>query len=311
MLNTPYRRYPRWFRAVSLLSALLLVVVFVVLVCCTNSDNVDVPAETPAVEETVATVTTDPVEETEPSWQLIELPQPPEYQDPKELVTIYDAEDAISSCEEFIVQCDELLDTLVEQHPQYVELQNLEENAAEYLLMYEAVLDQHWSSRELHNPVMTYIWKYLQAHDMSAAVTAGIIGNMIAEAGSCGYGDIQVNIWDGSTGKSFYGICQWSVKYTPEIANTDLDTQLDHLINSYDYAFTYWGSNYSSRYGSKFRTAQFLAMKDPYEAAIAFALCYERCNKDYVEHRGPLANKAYKYFTVLNSWPWPSPNPIE
>lgn len=307
-----YRQNSAGMKVLAWICILLLTSVFIIPVCTSCNGGlegsvVSLPDETDTVETTPPTETDPP----EPTHVLVELPEAPDYPTEEELVTIYDVEAAISMCDAFLMELETIKLQPEVEHPQTGELILLGETAQEYRFLYESILAEHWYIREQSRPVMTEIWHYLSEYaGFNHAVTAGIIGNMCAESSDCGYGDIQVHNWDDATGRSYYGLCQWSVGYYPEIANTDLKFQLDYLIDTYDYAFTYWGYNYSDRYGSKFRTEQFLAMEDPYEAAIAFAVCYERCGRGHVEMRGPLADKTYEYFTVLRSWPWPDPEPV-
>ena len=311
-LKDIHRNTPMWWRIVAWLCALLLVFALLVPICtcCDGSEASDTES---VVIPTIPIETTVPSEPapTEPIYNFVHLPIAPDYPEFENLVTIYDVEAAIKLCDDFLIECNRVKLYPEVEHPQTGELIDLIETAEEHRFTYESMLAEHWYNRERTRPVMTEIWHYLSEYaGFNHAVTAGIIGNICAESGDCGYGDIQVHNWDDATGRSYYGLCQWSVGYYPEIANTDLKFQLDYLIDTYDYAFTYWGYNYSDRYGSKFRTEQFLAMEDPYEAAIAFAVCYERCGRGHVEMRGPLADKTYEYFTVLRSWPWPDPEPV-
>lgn len=311
-MKRTYRTTPNWMRIIAIICVLLLMAVFVIPVCTSCDDGLEEYTTQPTESVTEPTVeeTTAPVE-TEPEWESLNLPQVPDYPEIETLVTIYDASDAADLSQNTMDACLELLETTPEEHPQYEDLVAIYTEAEQLNSQYFKLLSDHWSSREAFRPVMTEVWHYLHDQGFNSSVVAGIIGNMSAESGGCGYSDIEIYNWDNATGRSYYGICQWSVKYNPEIANADLDYQLKHLVDTLDYNFTHWGYNYSSRYGSKFRTEQFLSMTDPYEAAIAFAVCYERCASRHVEVRGPLAEKTYEYFTVLNSWPWPGPNPAE
>lgn len=320
-----YTRTPLSTRilAIIVLALLLLSMIPVLFTSCDershNKKKVEIVTET-MLEETVASYTTEvtsilvteetTVTETEPEWEFIHIPLPPDYPDIESLVTIYDVYDAVRLCDEFVQELEPIISSTDVEHPQYKNLMDLHNNAKDIQTDYANILEDHWRIREQQRPVMTEVWRYLTSEgNLNEYVTAGIIGNMCAESGGQGYQDIDPYNWDGATGVSFYGACQWSVYYYPEIANSDLEYQLKYLMDSLEYNFTNWGYNYSNRYGSKFRTEQFLNMTDPYEAAIAFAVCYERCGSSSVELRGPLADKAYTYFTVLGSWPWYGPEP--
>ena len=105
--------------------------------------------------------------------------------------------------------------------------------------------------------------------------------------------NIQFNIWDSSGG--YYGICQWSLEYNPQLSGVDLTTQLEHLVSSMEYEFNTFGKNYKSR----LKYADFVELTDTKEATLAFAKCYERCSSSTYSKRQKNAIKAYEYFT---SW---------
>lgn len=299
-------------RILAWICVLLFTVVFLVPVFTScdedTGEHTEYISDTDSILETTVSIET---QFPEPSHTLVDFPETPTYPDIDDLLTIYDVEKAIQLCDNFLMELEAITLRPPVEHPQTGELVALRETAQDYKSRYETILSDHWLRRKQARPVTTEIWLHLSdTVGFNHAVVAGILGNMCAESGDCGYGDIQVYNWDNKTGRSYYGVCQWSVRYYPEIAYTDLKFQLEYLVATYDYEFTHWGYNYSNRYGSKFGTEQFLSMKDPYEAAIAFAVCYERCSKEYVELRGHLADKTYEYFTVLGSWPWPETEPV-
>lgn len=311
-MNYKYTRTPWTVRMIACLLLLLLVVICIAPAFTSCSDTTENTSTEPTLvtseptNSTEATVVTEP----EPERELVSIPAPPEYPEVDKLSTIYDVSDAISLCDDHIQELEDLLADLSEEHPQYQELTDQLKATTSQSFIYTTVLSEHWYRRDQERPVMTQIWNYLtHTAGFSHEVAAGIIGNMSAESGGCGYDDIMPSSLGESGGRYYYGVCQWSVIYHPEIIDTSLQFQLDYLNDSYEYLITYYSSSYSKRYGAEFGLEQFLDMKDPYEAAIAFAVCYERCHKNHVEHRGPLAEKAYTYFTVLGSWPWPGPEP--
>ena len=281
----------------------------------TNKQDVDDALESTIQEESTYESTNEYTEETteattEPPIVMVEIPVAPVYPPTEEIITIYEASEAADLVDEYIFTLEKILDTLEEDHPQRAEISALLDTAMSYSRAYSVLIEEHMSLRQAELPVMTEIWNYLTTvGGFSPEVTAGIIGNMCAESGGCGYEDIDPYNWDNATGRSYYGVCQWSIYYTPQIANTDLHFQLEHIINSYARTFDDYGFLYSSRYGGKFRSENFVDLSSPYEAAVAFALCYERCARQHVEMRGPLAEKVYTYFTVLESWPWYGPRP--
>lgn len=150
--------------------------------------------------------------------------------------------------------------------------------------------DNKWNQRSVKYPTATTIWRYLSDYGFNDHVIAGIVGNMMAETGGHTL-NIETRIWDGSGG--YYGICQWSLKYNPQLSGVDLTAQLEHLVSSMEYEFNTFGKNYKSGFGY----TDFLQLTDSKEAALAFAKCYERCAGSTYSKRQKNAIKAYEYFT--------------
>ena len=151
--------------------------------------------------------------------------------------------------------------------------------------------DAKWELRAEEYPVATQIWLFMKEElNWSDAVCAGVLGNMMAEAGGQTL-KIQWNIWDKSGG--YYGICQWAIKYVPTIANNSLEQQLLHLKNTVEKTMNDWGRKYAEGFGY----SEFIALEDPKEVALAFAACYERCSTKHYQVRTVNAMKAYEYFT--------------
>ena len=71
------------------------------------------------------------------------------------------------------------------------------------------------------------IWEALKREGFSDAAAAGILGNIMAEVGGQ---TLKLNVTTGNS--SYYGICQWSTKYFPEVKNTDLNSQINYLLNN-------------------------------------------------------------------------------
>lgn len=137
-------------------------------------------------------------------------------------------------------------------------------------------------------PIVFRVWSYLKAHEFSDEITCAIIGNMMVETAG---GTLKLNpdIYDSS--KSYYGLCQWSIKYNPEIKDANIDYQLDYLIDSIEYEYSVFGD----------RTfEEFIKMTDIKEAAISFAKSYERCASWSYEKRIAAAEIAYDYFQLFN-----------
>lgn len=137
--------------------------------------------------------------------------------------------------------------------------------------------------------VATEIWQYLKNLGWNDYVCAGIMGNIMAESGGQTL-DIQPFIYSAS--KNYYGICQWSKKYYPEVQGQDLQYQLQYLENSIEQAFNIYGKNYKKNFDFE----DFLLLENAEEAAEAFRTCYERCSILSSEKRKENAQKAYEYF---------------
>lgn len=70
-------------------------------------------------------------------------------------------------------------------------------------------------------PYATYIWLYFTRHaGYSDIVTAGILGNIMAEVGG---GTFDIKYWVyGYDDPNYYGMCQWHNQWYPEVKDTDL-----------------------------------------------------------------------------------------
>ena len=150
--------------------------------------------------------------------------------------------------------------------------------------------DFYWQDKMNEYPTATYVWRYLKGLNYSDAICAGIIGNMMLE---CAGGTLDLN-WDIYGGYGFYGLCQWSKTYFPEAYGADLETQMKVLENTIKEQIDYAGFVYG---GDGFGYEDFLKINDPGEAAICFALAYERCASQHVWPRRGYAEFAYDYFT--------------
>lgn len=148
-----------------------------------------------------------------------------------------------------------------------------------------------WQKRTEEYPVATQIWLFMKEElGWSDEVCAGVLGNIMAESGGQTL-KIQWDIWDKSQG--YYGICQWAIKYVPTIADNSLEQQLLYIKNTVEETMNVWGHKYADNFGY----AEFIALEDPKEVALAFAACYERCNTRHYQIRTVNAMKAYEYFT--------------
>ena len=138
-------------------------------------------------------------------------------------------------------------------------------------------------------PVATEVWNYMKALGWSDAVCAGIMGNMMAEVGGHTL-NLRYDAYDKN--KAYYGLCQWSGKYYPQIQGTDLKTQCDFLRDTIKQQIDIYGKRYASGMNYK----EFLKLEDPKEVALCFAIAYERCSSATYSVRQTNAVKAYDYF---------------
>ena len=129
------------------------------------------------------------------------------------------------------------------------------------------------------------IWGYLRGKGFNEYVCAGIMGNIQAE---CGFD------WDAYSphGES-YGICQWLLKYCPDIKDASLLDQLDYLMKTIEQPFnaSIFNQNYK---GIIFK--EFTELQDEKEAAAAFMLIYERPASTDPSQRQQYATEIYKEF---------------
>jgi hypothetical protein len=180
------------------------------------------------------------------------------------------------------------------------EIERLNELDRLYRADYEEIirLEQEelakWQNHQEEYPVATEVWLFLKNEmGYSDAVCAGIIGNMMAE---CGGQTLKLK-WNAVNKKSgCYGLCQWHPKYYPELQNTGLSEQLEHMKTSLPKVLSRY---LSICYKKGFTYEDFLALEDPAEVAYAFCLAYERPGPGSYNQRMKNAEKAYEYF-VLN-----------
>lgn len=125
-----------------------------------------------------------------------------------------------------------------------------------------------------------FVYRYLKKHSFSDETIAGVLGNMMTE---CGGNTLELNpfIYEYEQGKH-YGLCQWSLKYYPEIDGaTGLD-QMRLLVKTI--------SGTMSQFGGSFKDFSDLSAR---EAGEYFADYYERGGGQ--EKRGENAVKAYEW----------------
>lgn len=156
----------------------------------------------------------------------------------------------------------------------------------EYDFKYQELDLVRWDEKKKEYPIATEIWLYMKNLGWNDYVCAGIMGNLMAECGGQ-----TLNIQPLIQG-TYYGMCQWSKVWYPEVWGQDLQGQLDFLNKTIENEFSIFG--YLYRKGFTF--SQFLGLTNEKDAALAFAKCYERCHHNYYAIRQTNAAAAYNYF---------------
>ena len=166
-------------------------------------------------------------------------------------------------------------------------------NADELLKKYENAYNVEnfavWDAKMEEYPVATEIWLYLKDLGYNDYVCAGIMGNIMAEVGGQTL-NIRHTLY--SSGGGFYGMCQWSKKYYPEIHGADLKAQCEFLRDTIEEEFKIFGNVYKRN----FDYSDFLALTNERDVALAFAKVYERCGTGSYSTRQRNAEIAYNYF---------------
>jgi hypothetical protein len=249
--------------------------------------------ETVEVEETTINdekETTEPVEETtviEVKETVIDNFMEIQYYDTMDLRTI----DGIylPECENYLVRLNEYLADekwVDEINIIKEEIAKVEDIKKLYLERIEYI---EYTEQYNEYPVATKIWYFLKGLGYSDYVCAGILGNIMAEAGGQ---TLNIDVDAVNAGAGHYGICQWSVYYYPEVRGMNLDQQLRYLASDIEHQINSFGNNY--QYG--FNYDQFLQSNSAEQATLSFALTYERCGGNSYYVRQTNAIYAYQYF---------------
>lgn len=171
-----------------------------------------------------------------------------------------------------------------------IELAVEEYNAADQKrIAYQQIYNElvsHWNRKAKEYPTAAYIWNYFRNLGYSNQVCAGILGNIMAEAGG---NTLNIN-YDVKT-SSYYGICQWSKTYS-EVWGASLEEQCEYLEKTIQYELNTFGYAYEDGFDYE----AFLELKNIEDVAIAFAKCYERCGSGSYNIREENAIAAYNYF---------------
>lgn len=163
-------------------------------------------------------------------------------------------------------------------------------DAQEHYLRYKEKYNElGWGIKAEEYPEATQIWLYLKSLDYNDYICAGILGNIMAEVGG---NTLKIRPLIFNKDKTFYGMCQWSMKYYSEVRNATLAEQCDFLANNIEKEIDTFGRKYKVG----FKYDDFVELTSYKEAALAFAKSYERCASQYYNVRVENAAKAYQYF---------------
>lgn len=272
-------------RAIAIILALLMAVPMLCLFV--SAPGCEDEIETPTTEVTIEETTEGTTAETEP--ELIN--EPVLYPDVKyeKHTTKWGAVDHKDAIDFYINELNTSynsgLYTEEAKSLMWDEIGRLEVDAR--LLQVDIDMFTRWDEEHYY---ASQTWQYLRSKGFSEEVTAGIIGNMMVETAG-GTLDLKPTIYDYSN--AFYGLCQWSLYYRPNVRDMAFEDQLDYLYNDISKEF----DNFGFCYRSGFTYEDFLVMSNPGDAALAFAKVYERCGSGSYSWRQWAAGVAYKYFT--------------
>lgn len=133
------------------------------------------------------------------------------------------------------------------------------------------------------------IWEYLRYEmELNKYCAAGIMGNIMTECGGQTL-NIQPYITNSS---GHYGICQWNLRYFPEVRGKSLHGQLEFLNSTIRWIM----NDFGNRYYDGFNYNKFIEITDERIAAKAFAYAYEGSPKPCSQRRLDHATTALNYF---------------
>lgn len=280
-------------KALFILFILFLILYFFVASAAITA-NSDVTPEAADVPEESTVPVSEPLtdmpiyEETEPAKELNNIPLVFNH---IEHTTFYDIDISNNYVNEVINYTQVLTEAIdSEDYTEEARLAMVNERARLQSIVEEYERDiikySIWES-EYYYAAKTY--EFFRRNGYSAEVACGIIGNMMIETSG---GTLALNPTIYSPSGDFYGLCQWSLYYRPHIADVSFENQLLYLHGDIEGEFKTFGFCYKNN----FTYADFLAMNDPGEAAIAFAKVYERCGSSTYNLRANCAKIAYEYF---------------
>ena len=155
-------------------------------------------------------------------------------------------------------------DIIVLAKQEYIEANRLK---TKYQNIYDDLIEL-WGQKEEEYPTAAYIWSYFKDLGYSSEVCAGILGNIMTEAGGNTL-DINATV---STNR-YYGMCQWNKAYS-DVWGASLEEQCDYLRDTIEYEFKIFGYAYKK----DFDYNDFLELTNIKKAALAFCKVYERCS---------------------------------
>ena len=93
---------------------------------------------------------------------------------------------------------------------------------------YQADVDRYrtWEAEYLY---ATKVYQFLMKRGYSKEITCAIIGNMMVETGGNTL-SLVPDLYDADTG-TYFGLCQWSLYWRPEVKGLSFDEQLDYLMS--------------------------------------------------------------------------------
>lgn len=153
-------------------------------------------------------------------------------------------------------------------------------------------------------PIAARVWYYMKyTLGWNDYVCAGVMGNLMSETGGQTL-KLNPHLYFSHDGNTYYGICQWSNEFYPQIHGKDLDAQLKYLNKTVESEFESFGRLYAKG----FTYTDFTNLTNEREAALAFTLVYERCGPESHKKRQDNAEKALQYFAPTLGEEQSSPN---
>jgi hypothetical protein len=285
-----------------LFGAAFIVVIFIVLfsigIKADSIDLVDYPVNTPslACTPTQQSSVIEPLAPSQPAKEIvIELNNDPlffpsvEY---KYFLNITDVSGYISELENSL---NTLSKAIASNEYSSIAVGAMTEEYVRIQSIYTKVQSdmEKYAGWETGHYYATKTFLFLKRQGYPDAVACGIIGNMMIETSG---GSLNLNPTIYHPNGSYYGLCQWSLKYYPQIKDASFEAQLEFLQATIAYEFNTFGKLYKKG----FMYEDFLTITDPAEAAYIFARVYERCNSTSYNLRRQAAEKAYEYFVLGN-----------